>query len=318
MSIFDVKKKKWVALLAIIFSIATTSAIADDSTGSASTPTAPVTMKQCQSASDTKTQLLCYITLYTYGTLLALNNLPEYISNWTSADQSDTSASLQASFSTVNNDALSSITTQAGLQQQLLGIFFATNGITKQSLNGGANDLAYQSLQNVLYFNPDPRTTGSNPQNVDIQMDYIQNASGLNVSHPLPTGSGFKGSLASRSRYSNYFNTISAVQTYNAYALSRRYAEYKNGNQLSKDQTALIQQASDSTNWFKQVAQENIGIVLRQILMYDSQTYVLMTQLLQTEKELLTAQTMNNSLLILLNMPNEDTLYKKAIGTMAD
>ena len=94
--------------------------------------------------------------------------------------------------------------------------------------------------------------------------------------------------------------TISAIQTYNAYLLSQVYSDYVNGTQLTQQQNSLMQQASNAA-WFTQVASENIGLVLRQILMYNSQVYVLLSQLVQTQKQALAAQAMTNTLIVIGN-----------------
>ena len=44
--------------------------------------------------------------------------------------------------------------------------------------------------------------------------------------------------------------------------------------------------------------------------------YVLLNQQLELQRQMLTTQTMANSLLVLLNMSNEDMLVKKANGSM--
>jgi membrane-bound inhibitor of C-type lysozyme len=104
------------------------------------------------------------------------------------------------------------------------------------------------------------------------------------------------------------------VQTFNGYVLSQLYEDVKNG--VAAAQTTLINQASDPANWFATITTESIGAVLRQTLMYQSQSYIVLTQLLQTEKMLLAAQTMNNTLLVLSNQSNESFMLRKAVAKM--
>jgi hypothetical protein len=75
----------------------------------------------------------------------------------------------------------------------------------------------------------------------------------------------------------------------------------------------LVTQAGNAT-WLKNIAAEEIGIVLREILVFQSQSYVLLTQLVQTQKQLLTATVMSNTLMIQNNRQNEAYLAAKAQG----
>lgn len=104
-----------------------------------------------------------------------------------------------------------------------------------------------------------------------------------------------------------------AVESFNAFILSSQLVDAQKGAPLSEAQVKLIAQASGS-DWAKQVATEELGKVLRQILLFQSQTYVLLSDLIQTQKQLLTAQVMNNALLIITNQNNETILVSKAQG----
>ena len=134
----------------------------------------------------------------------------------------------------------------------------------------------------------------------------------MNITHTIP-GPNWRGTEENKQKYLSYYSSISAIQTFNGYLLSQLYADYVNGRQYTQQQTALIQQAS-SSDWFTHVASESIGVVLRKILMYNSQLYVLMTELVQTQKQLLSAQAMTNTLLIIGNQFTENQLISKATG----
>ncbi|EKD73667.1 MAG: hypothetical protein ACD_45C00229G0005 [uncultured bacterium] len=260
-------------------------------------------------------QYLAYIMQYTYETAQTAYHIQEYVyqslviaNSWVLPDTTETTANLQSSFANLTGAALQNATTQINLQPQLTKDFFGT-AITKNTVPY-ANDMAYQTLLGQLYFNPDPRKTNQNT--VDPAYNYLKNVAGLNISHTVP-GLNWSGTPENKLKYMNYYTSVSAIQTYNGYLLSQLYADYVNGGELNKQQVALIQQASGS-DWFTHVASENIGVVLRQILMYNSQLYVVMTQLLQTQKETLAAQAMTNTLLVIGNQFTESQLISKATG----
>lgn len=261
---------------------------------------------------------LAQIAQYTYGTLQAVNKLPTYMNAlvafaaaWLANDDSKATATLQGDFTTLTNSIIQGSATQLSLQQKLTKDFFGPT-VTPQTLPS-ANDLAYQTLLGAPFFNPDPRKTDNSPA-PDSAYNYTKNVAGINITHVIPA-LNWQGTKFSQQKYAAFFVTISAIQTFNAYILGQLYTDYANGNPLSKAQLALIQTAGND-NWFTQVAGESIGIVLRQILMFSSQTYILMSQLLDTEKKLLETQAMSNTLLILLNQQNEDILIRKATGSM--
>lgn len=264
----------------------------------------------------------------TYGTLQSVNNVPTYLHQITefalsfmAHDKSSFTSSIQGNFATLGTLITQDLAMQnsQALQQQLTIDSFGSKSdgtplITSADLTGNNpavlskipnfNDLAYSTL---LGFPPLPK-------HKSIPYNYIKFASGITMNHVLPAISGWKGQPEDQARYANYFNTLIAVETFNAYTLSGLYAEFQNGNGLSTQQNALITQASGS-DWIAQIATEDLGVILRQLLMFQSQTYVLLTQLVQTQKQLLTSQAMTNSLLVLVNANNETSLVSRAKGT---
>lgn len=253
------------------------------------------------------------IMKFTYGTLVAVNNLPNYLQPltelslaWLSPDKSETTANLQSNFASITDTLKKNSETQSSLLQRLQQDYFGPS-VTKDTLPF-VNDLTYSTLMEQPYLSPDPRQ--ANDKNVNPTYNYLKNAAGLTINHPLPN-TGWAGTSDKKQEYINYYSTISAVQTFNGYLLAQLYTN----NQLSKSQTSLIEQAS-SSDWFTQVATEDIGIVLRQLLMYNSQVFVMLTQLLQAQRQQLAAQAMSNTMLILNNQNNETMLIKGAQGTL--
>ena len=230
---------------------------------------------------------------YTYAILT-------FINAWILPDTSQTTANMQYAFTNLANGVAQDAATQNALQSQ----------ITQEFLQGVAmpeiNDMAYQTLLGQLSVSPDPRGKNATPA-----YNYIKNAAGLNITFPLPDNSKWTGNDNDKTNYKNFYMTVTAIQTYSAYLLSQVYADYSNKTQLTQQQNALMQQAS-SGSWFTQVASENIGLVLRQILMYNSQIYVLLTQLLQTQKQSLAAQAMTNTLIVIGNEFTGNQLLMRA------
>lgn len=311
MSFFTFRNKKITLGIATIatLSLLSISQLHADTTASAGT------------GSSNASSLLAAIAQYTNGTLTAVTSttnpvvtaIVTALTNLTSPDNATNPASptptLQNGFTSYITQTAASATAQAALQQQLIAPLFASFTTTNVPY---ANDLVFSSLMGTPtpYFNPDPRPK---PSSIDSGLNYVKYASGLNVTHAVPDPS-WTGSLQDQLNYTAYFATINAVQTFNGYVLSQLYEDVKNG--VAAAQTTLINQASDPANWFATITTESIGAVLRQTLMYQSQSYIVLTQLLQTEKMLLAAQTMNNTLLVLSNQSNESFMLRKAVAKM--
>ncbi|MDR3478344.1 MAG: hypothetical protein P4M14_09970 [Gammaproteobacteria bacterium] len=274
--------------------------------------------------------LLQQIATNTYNTYVSVNNIPTYLESLSSlakafsdTDDSTTTATVQGQLASYTSQSLQSLTAQNAvtkdtktnatpIQLQLVTDMFGGDVTTTSVPN--ANDLTYQSLLGMKYFSPDPRSTGANPTSVDSNYNYIKYAAGLKLFHAVPVAS-WKGSDGAKQSYANIYDTIMAIESFNAYTLSQLYTDNANNGALSKTQVALLTQASNS-DWFSTIASEKIGFVLREILMYNTQMYVLMSQLLTIEKQLLASQAMTNTLLISLNQTNEDLAVKKAIGVV--
>ena len=288
-------KKIIAALLAFTAMTANLSARANNSTaGAAASP-----------------DYLQEIATFTNGTLTAVNSLPAYLTiiaesctAWLQPDTTDTAANLQASFSNYSNAILLSSSQQQQFVTPLTSDMFGTS-VTQGSLPY-ANDLTYGTLLGIPYFTPDPRTAngGTAPNS---PYNYLKYVSGVGLTHTVP-GSNWAGNAGDQTRYANYYNTVMAVESYNSYVLTNLLTNAP----LNLVQTLLLSQASTS-DFFSKIASEPVGAVLRQILMYDSQTYVVLTQLLSTEKQLLASQAMTNTLIMNTSEFDESMLLRKAI-----
>ena len=250
----------------------------------------------------------------TANILQKVNNLPTYLGKlnemalaFTTADTSDTTSRMQGSFTQLGNLLNQNLTTQITMQQQLNTDLLGTSA-TRNAMPF-ANDLVYSTVLGTPFFSPDPRNPSGRSPTTNPVYNYIKNAAGITLPHTVP--GTWSGPVPAQQKYQSYYNTVMAIESFNGYVLSNQYTD---GNQLNSLQQALNSQATDPKNWFAEVASENIGTVLRQILLYQSQMFVLLTQMLQTEKQMVSAQVMANALLIAGNEQNESTLVTKAQG----
>jgi hypothetical protein len=246
-------------------------------------------------------------------------NMGIYINSWLAPDTSSSTSAMQANFDALGSLNAANLTKQNTLWQQItadsLGLTnlsdltTPTNSPRVLSMVPSTVNINSMSYATVLGTPPVPKGTTADPY------QFIQNASGLTLQHVLPSGK-MAGPVYARTAYANYYETIIAIESFDAYVLSSMWAENQNGNKTTTLQNTLIPQASNST-WLAQVASEELGKVLRQLLVFQSQSYVVLTQLLQVQKQLLAATAMNNTLLIANNSQNEKLLLGNASGKMS-
>lgn len=212
--------------------------------------------------------------------------------------------------------------------------------------NDDAKPNALAAFSPVLFTNPDPRvnpkqepgkpetspepyenvnqnelsySTILNPEAIKKEerekyiKTLISNLSGIKLYHQSPySGSGWEGPPQAFAAYERFFNTILATQSYNSYILGGLYTNYQNGNQLNSMQKQLVQQASDTQNWFAQVGSEPIALVMRQLLLYTSQLFVVQTEMLKMQQDSLYTQAVSNTLLMLIAQYSENQLLRSA------
>lgn len=261
-------------------------------------------------------QLLEAIRVNTYETLGRINELPSYLQQlgefmyaWTKEDKSNFTANLQLDFSQMGNVLLLGLepdnvkSTQNALNKDLLGPNPTVDSIWY------ANDLVYSTLLGNPFFADDPRKDRTGKLIANPQYNYIKNVSGINLMHIRP-GTNWQGTRSNQDKYQNYFNTIMAAESFGGNALISHYLE---GNQFNVIQQKLLLKATDS-NWMAEVASEDIGLVLRQLLLFQSQLYVLMTQSVQLQKQVIVAQVAGNSIAIAGFTPLETLLSANAQG----
>jgi hypothetical protein len=257
----------------------------------------------------------------------ALVNLQAYTNAWMSTDTSTPTSTMQGNFTQLGNYLTTIVDQQNAVQSQLNASLLNNDGSNVYNFNYAnygsssqnpattsnlqyANDLVYSSLLGIPFFAKDPRNSGGQGKKVDSRLNYIMNASGLNLYHIRPA-TNWQGSQNSQTKYQGFYNTVMAATSFNGYILSDVYADK---NQFTTLQQTLIKQATDPKTWFVEVGKENIGYVLRQLLIYQSQIFVLLTEMIQIQKQMVTAQAINNSVLMAVNMNNENLLVSGAQG----
>ncbi len=219
-----------------------------------------------------------------------------FVAAWMNPDQSPTTAALMATLQKIDGSLAQQIDQQA------------INGILLNNAGPGtlpnANDLVYSTLLGKPYFANDPRG-----RFVNAALNYAMHASAADHSHVMPSSS-WAGRQDDQVAYARYVYTAVAAQSFSAYVLSNH--AFSDATTLNPALQELLVQASDP-NAAAAVATEDIGLVVRQLLLVERQNLVLLSELVQTQKQLLTAQAMTNALLISTS-PVENQLLQKAMG----
>ena len=170
------------------------------------------------------------------------------------------------------------------------------------------NDLTFSTIVGRPYL---PRS----PSAADLydSFDYMGYAAGADLKHvALPPS--YPNTGPDVDEYVTYVNTATAVQTFNAYVLSGEIDQSGTVTAIRAKLTAL----ASSGEWLNKVADEPIGQVQRQQLLFAAQNYQLQLQSIQLQRDLLTAQAMTNTLLLLNNRSYEAALHAKALGNPGD
>lgn len=273
-------------------------------------------------AESTSELYLKMIAENTYNILAQVNNLPTYLYGL---------AQLTYSWMQLDNDASSSFIYQTQGNFASLGYWFSQTPVLQNSLQAQVMaDALGQPVASLTQPATSPAILNILPNINDVSYttvlgkppapkaevsayNYVKNAAGLNIKHLIPTAA-WEGRPDDLAKYFTYYTTITSIESFNGYVLTNLAAESQSNNPQTTLQNTLVSQASASS-WLAQIATEELGKVLRQILLFQSQTYVLLTQQLQMQKQLLTAQVMTNSLLIVNNQPFEMQMAQKARST---
>ncbi len=278
-----------------------------DATTAGGLPIAPSAV-----ADTTAEGYLQQIAQYTNATMVSVSNIPTYLLaitqamvSWINPDTTNTTANLQNAFTGYYIALSLSTNFQPTYATALTADIMSAATTTNLP---SANDVTYQTVLGTKFFNPDPRDTGTGTP-TDSIYNYLKNASGGAIVHMIPSSS-WNGTANDQAKYSAFYNTTTAVETYNAYVMSELASDALAG--VPANQKTLTDMANGS-NLFTQIASEGLGVVLRQILMFESQSFVVLTQMLQTQKQLLETQAMTNTLLMNSGVTSEGLLLRKAV-----
>lgn len=266
-----------------------------------------------------------YLQQIAANTLNTLNLLSPYVLNWMTqlGGQSDTTTpTLQQNFALIGQSLNDNLAGQLNLQPQLIATLFSppppAQPFTAASLSLPANNPSsilntIPNLNQLTYITLLGYPPASKSSDVNTApTSYVTNASGGGLIHTIP-GTNWRGSLAAQQRYSSVYNTIMAAESFGEFVLSKQLTDTQQNQQFTQAQSALIQQVSGS-DWATQVSSEELGMVIRHILLFQSQMYVLISDLIQTQRQLLQAQVINNALIIMTNQNNESLLISNAQG----
>lgn len=248
----------------------------------------------------------------------AINSLIDLTTSWLAfSDGSDGSNSIiataQQDFAKLGNDFSTSSTAQIGLQRDLLAAQFGVSPLNfdkpQDDPDGMAEILKELPQVNNLSF---ASVLGSPPVSSAPYStnEFVKNAAGLTVPHQKPKAE-WSGSGAAKRYYKGFYNTISAVQSQTTYVLSRMIVNHETNNERTTLQNQLITQAS-SSSWILEIGTKELGKILRDILLFTSQSYVLLSQQVKLQEELLTTAAMTNAILIATSIPVETELAHRA------
>lgn len=247
----------------------------------------------------------------TLAILKQINTFPAYVKDlsdmaksWMKADDSTAMANGQALFSGLGATPIPDFSTINQLTQH-----FITRD-TGAPLPTDVNDYSFSSLMGTNFYlqKPDPRASNSPPPNIFI--NYLKNASGANLPFATPVIGAVGGNSVAQATYKSLYNTFAAVQSYNNYLLNFFIATAEQDGAMNK----LAHQATDA-NWLAQVGGEELGKVFREMLLYQAQTFVLLSRLVEMQERALGAQVMTNTLLLAVNQGGSQLLFQQAVGS---
>lgn len=260
-------------------------------------------------ASEYYLQQISNNTYWMLQTLQNSANLSGFVVSWLAQDTGDDSINTQAQQSlalsgwmfTISQELIKAQQRQivADIMDRPLSDFDGKNPPILGDVPN-VNEISYSSLIGV-------------PPVANKPVDYygfVKNASAVNSIRPVPD-SQWSGGDDAIELYRNYYNTVTSIESFNAYIISQLATDSILKANETRDK--LISLAT-SSEYFAKIATQDLGRVLRQILLFTSQSYVVNAQLQKTLREMVAAQAMTNTMLIKLNELNEQNLANNAKG----
>ncbi len=269
------------------------------------------------SYADENTQILNSI-------LARLNQLPNYIASWLDTDDKNNYIPINGTlFSLFNQSSGTDETSRLSYTNTLVKLYYGG------SVPKDANDYSYTTLRQT-YLNSYP--SGSQQQSLISKSiaNYMQYVSGNGIRLDSPDDSWVsnKASASQKSYYALY-KTMAAMQSYNDYIISKLMIDQQANTSYPKgipsrsegqaanttDILAATTDLAGSSSWYSDVGSESLGLVLRQMLIFNSQMYILLTRIYQTEQQMLVAQSLANALTMSsLSLGYGQLLYTQALS----
>ena len=265
------------------------------------------------SAATASEYYLYYITQYTYQILQIIQNPANFAGlavSWMQQDTGDSSITTQAQ-QNLATTGWSFTKSQLIIKQMQKKVMADILGKPASVFSGDPAPIVLDIPDiNEISFSSLIGEPPVEKRSVDFY-GYVKNAAGFNTIHPIPDSS-WEGNDDAKLKYRNYFNTIISVESFSAYILSQLAINSLLKVNETRDQ--LVNTVS-SSGFIAQIATEELGRVFRQILLFESQNFVLNAQIQKRLDEMVSAQAMTNTLLIKLNEGNEFNLLRAAKGT---
>jgi hypothetical protein len=263
--------------------------------------------------------LLTLIVGTTWSILALMNQTPAYLSeltemakSWNQTDDpANTVGNNQYIFASLGTMRVKNQADQLSMTQSLILQFLQAGSFnaSKPVIPSNANELSYTILFGVPLIKPPTNSftslTQAKADYTATMSNYIRNASAstLILEQPNPN---WPDNYAKK-QYIRLYNTLTAMQSYNQYLISG-LSNLKN----IQESTTNLSNLATSPDWFKQISTEPLGLVIRHILMYSSQSFVQSNQIVELQQKQLAAQAMTNSLLVVLVQANVGGQLKQA------
>jgi hypothetical protein len=166
------------------------------------------------------------------------------------------------------------------------------------------NEIAYATMLGAKPVNGG----SSDPYN------YLKYVGLFYIPRPMPDPA-WQGKEDDKKRYFEYYKSLTAIQSFNNYLLTRMKTDLEvEGNPRTNPLRNELIRVASARNFQEQVASKSSGKIMRWLLLFTAQNYVLNTQIQQSLRQMVQAQAMSNSLMILFNTPNENQLIRNAKG----
>lgn len=283
------KKWKWILLISVLGPIVFIS----------------ITFAQDQGGGGGGGSDLRWIRYYTYLILDKIDKFPVYIESvkkmaesWNNnQDEKGTISSNQETFANLNASYNLNFETRKTFTKDATNFFLTMGG--GASLPKIADQLSYTIFFKQSLLKPDtPIKDDDLPGYIQA---YLKNLS-ASTWPMVPADPSWTSDFTTfQGQYIGLYNVLASVKSFDAYLLSDLLKQKDKNNKFADDYSKqLIDQAS-SSDWFENVRTESLGMVIRHLLMYTSQTYVQSSRMLKLQQQQIAAIAATNTVLITIS-----------------